>query len=926
MDFEIALPAIRAEIDRRLDGQLVVPKGFLEEHVHERSQIRSLLDEETRVRLIRHLETIYGTRQGTGHLLKGDFKEWYPTRKPDIKFYYWRRLQKYWMEESDLPVRSVQAQDAVTDEILGLLGDPRDETDWRRRGLVMGHVQSGKTTNYSALITKAADAGYRIIIVLAGLTNSLRYQTQLRLDQTFVGCSSVEDSTIKSLYKVAKVLRGVAGEDQTIRQPYCGTTQLSDFKSGAIGTAGAVEGTFHDPILFVTKKNERVLKALADWLSGLQHGMSLEGPMLLIDDEADNASINTEKDPEKATKINERIRNLLACCRRTSYVGYTATPFANIFIDPDTDDAMLNEDLFPRHFIKSLDPPDNYIGAKDLFVSSGRLYEACIREIPDDYRDLLPLKHKPSHEVVELPPSLVRAVWEYILTRAIRWLDEARNENSAMLINVSRFNDVQKQVHDEIYRLLVAIREAINAWVKSPSWKQSDLLCDLKSTWDNEYANTTTWSWDDVRLVLPKTTAAIEPKLVNMQGGEIDYTKAPKTGLHIIAIGGQALSRGLTLEGLTVSYVLRNVGAADTLLQMGRWFGYRPGYEALCRIHATSDMVADFEAISEAVEELREDLVRMEKIGRTPNDFGLKVRQSPTGIAITARNKMWSARPHPVSIDLSCRHLQGFEAFNDANCFRTNYEAAGEFVTGLESDSSCERADEDGAIVWAEVPASKVLKLLRKFRSPKLEFIVIDGERSLATDYIEDRARHELASWYVAIPYKKSNFIGDSKSPLPFIEGPNRYCRQRFNGTLSLRASGVVKFTEKNVVADSAPTDICYGENHKGQLDMSAKKIREEAPQGKKPSIERAYLEARTRPLLVIHSVEYRLDPIRCPETLLDLPQGMPAVTLSLVFPETKIAPTPRFYATSKRFRELLRAANEEGNDEVEDEVIDAND
>ena len=925
MEFEVALAAVRVEIDRRLDGQLVVPPGFLDEHLCEHSQVRSLLDDKTRIRLVRHLETIYGTQQGTGHILRGNFKEWYPARKPDLDFYYWRRLQLYWMRFSNLPVRSIRSQDAVTDEILGLLGDPRDESNWRRRGLVMGHVQSGKTTNYSALITKAADAGYRIIIVLAGLTNSLRFQTQQRLDETFVGRPSVEDSTVNRLYPVATVLRGVEGENQVIRQPYCGTTQLSDFNSGAIGTAGAVEGTFQDPILFVTKKHEKVLERLADWLGGLRHGMPLEGPMLLIDDEADNASINTAKDPEQITRINERIRNLLACCRRTSYVGYTATPFANIFIDPDTDDAMLNEDLFPRHFIKSLDPPDSYIGAKDLFVSSGRLHDACIREIPQDYHDLLPLKHKSGHEVTKLPPSLIGAVREYMLTRAIRWLDDAGHHNSAMLINVSRFNNIQQQIHDEVYQLLVATREAIDAWARSPSWERSELLRDLKATWDEEYANTTRWSWDDVRLVLAKATASIEPRLVNMRGGGIDYTKAPDSGLHIIAIGGLALSRGLTLQGLTVSYVLRNVGAADTLLQMGRWFGYRPGFESLCRIHATGDMIADFEAISDAVEELRDDLVRMEKIGRTPNDFGLKVRQSPTGIAITAKNKMLSASPHPVSIDLSCKHLQGFEAFNDAECFRNNYEAAGEFVDGVESDPACRHADEDGALVWTGVPARRVLELLRGFRSPKLEFVVIDGEHSLVLDYIEDRANDELAIWDVAMPYKNSRFIGGSKLPLPFIEGSDRYCRQRFNGKPGSMGSGIVKFTEKNVVAEPAPWDLIYGEDPE-RLKEVADRVRDQAPEGEKPSKERAYLMARNRPLLVLHAVEYRLDPGRSGDTLLDLPEGMPAVTLSLAFPATEVAPTPRVYAASVRFRELLKAANEEADGEGDDEVIDADD
>ncbi|NBK30347.1 endonuclease, partial [Pseudomonas aeruginosa] len=349
------------------------------------SALASILDEELASRLIRHLETIYGTQQGEGHVLKTDFQEWYPGRKGEVDFYYWRRLQKYWLDHSILPVQVVQSVDKVTDEILGYLGDPLEGDSWRRRGLVMGHVQSGKTTNYSALIAKAADAGYRVIVVLAGLTNSLRYQTQVRLDQTFVGKSSLGDNFVSEIYPVSYVLKGLEGEGGEIRHPFCGTTQSADFSVKTAKSVGATEGNFADPILFVTKKNEKVLARLADWLRGLRQDGQLEGPMLLIDDEADNASVNTAKDPGVTTRINARIRELLSCSRRSSYVGYTATPFANIFIDPDTEDSMLKDDLFPEHFIKSLEPPGNYIGAEKLFSDGGELFEACIREIPGDY-------------------------------------------------------------------------------------------------------------------------------------------------------------------------------------------------------------------------------------------------------------------------------------------------------------------------------------------------------------------------------------------------------------------------------------------------------------------------------------------------------------------------------------------------------------
>lgn len=164
-------------------------------------------------KLIRHLETFYGTTQNDGHTLKIDFDKWYETRKGEIKFYFWSRLQRYWLSHSILPVNVVKSVDNVTDEIVGYLGDPQENKSWRRRGLVMGHVQSGKTTNYSALIAKAADAGYRVIIVLAGLTNSLRYQTQVRLNQTFVGNLHLETLLHQLFTLFPMYLRGLKEKD-----------------------------------------------------------------------------------------------------------------------------------------------------------------------------------------------------------------------------------------------------------------------------------------------------------------------------------------------------------------------------------------------------------------------------------------------------------------------------------------------------------------------------------------------------------------------------------------------------------------------------------------------------------------------------------------------------------------------------------------
>ena len=463
MDFDASLSYLKVGLDKAINGRFPVEKGFIEGFV-KNSEIAPLLDQHEKNKLIRYLETIYGTTQERGHTLSTDFKEWYLERKAETKFYYWKRLHQHWINTSALPVQVIQTIDSVTDEIVGYLGDPNDSNNWRRRGLVMGHVQSGKTTNYSALISKAADVGYRIIVVLAGLTNSLRYQTQIRLDEAFVGRSSLGDDYNIQTYPVSYVLN-TGKESVSPRHPYCGTTQHSDFSVRTAKAVSASEGNFAEPILFVTKKNEKVLGRLIDWLQGLRQGSALEGPMLIIDDEADNASVNTSNDPGLATRINQRVRSLMQTSRRTSYVGYTATPFANIFIDPDTEDEMLENDLFPEHFIKSLSPPDNYIGASKLFASeSNRISEACVRIIPDDYQDILPVKHKSTHQLDDLPVSLKMAVLHYLLVRASRVAKDDGDKHSSMLVNVSRFNAVQSQVYEHIYRMLHVIKSAVESW------------------------------------------------------------------------------------------------------------------------------------------------------------------------------------------------------------------------------------------------------------------------------------------------------------------------------------------------------------------------------------------------------------------------------------------------------------------------------
>jgi len=923
-EFKAKLNYIRELIDSQLNGQRVVPKGFLEAAVREHGIIFKP-SEEIIQRFIKHLETVYGTSQDDGHILKKDFTEWYSQEKKNIDFHYWDRLKAFWIQKTILPKAVVNSVDTVTDEIMGYLGNPKDKETWnRRRGLVMGHVQMGKTTNYSALISKAADAGYRIIIVLAGMTNSLRYQTQVRLDKTFVGKSSVSDSTHTVEYDVANILK-MGNANYKARYPFCGTTQLSDFNKATAGAVGAHQGTFAEPILFVTKKNPRVLEKITDWLKGLNNGSPLDGPMLVIDDEADNASVNTNINPEQITAINANIRKLLKTSKQSTYIGYTATPFANIFIDPESADDMLNEDLFPADFIKSLDPPDNYVGSHRLFTDEGDLLEHCIRPIPDDYVDILPLRHKSNHKLTQLPESLQDAIREYILFRSIRLADGNGTAHSAMLINVSRFNYVQEQLKERVDDFIKINTDGISAWSKA-DWKKSDIMNDLHRVWRDEFehVNGLSITWDQIRRNLYDAITSINSRLVNMNGSGIDYEKAPASGMHIIGIGGLALARGLTLEGLAVSYVLRNVGAADTLLQMGRWFGYRPGFEKLCRIHATKDLINDFSAVSESVEELRTDFQRMAFLGKTPYDFGLKVRQSPTGIAITAANKMRTATQISLAEDFSTRHVQAHSLHDDVNKNKKNVELAIQFANYLKETypDNFKLDKKYRALVWQKIPAKTVLEFVKKMNFPQTEFdMLASGESGLLAAYIEDRLTTELKEWDIGIPFITASKAHSIKFPLP-LEG-DAYCRSRAGAHhITPSTPSVIKVNKKNAVAYGVE-ELSLGEDEDTfkknieRVRTEAKEAMEAAGKGSTSSISETWVrsKARSRPLLLIHFLQL----IPEQNCSMKLPTDAPVASIGLLLPGTEIRCKERRYQASRRLIEMLHRLKE---DSETDEVL----
>ena len=375
--------------------------------MHRSSALFPLVSDTAAEEIARWVETVLDVSMTDGATLQTDFEPWLDNARVDIDSYYWDRYKRLLIRRGRAGA-ALATFDRVTDRVLGLLENPRKGGRWDRRGMVLGHVQSGKTENYIGLLSKAADAGYRVIVVIAGLQNNLRNQTQHRIDDGFIGLdtgrlrtSSVDERRI-----------GV-GRIDSRRTPAPFTTTYSDFKRDIASSVGIPLKNLTEPAVFVIKKNPHTLTNLIDWLRdhNARHGTSaIQDPMLLIDDEADNASINIKYNADEVSRINGLIRELLALFERSCYIGYTATPFANIFIDPDADDEMAGHDLFPRDFLVSLDPPDNYFGPGRVFADEA---DSVVRHI-EDHEDLLPLSHKIDHPLQVLPPSLETAVRAFL--------------------------------------------------------------------------------------------------------------------------------------------------------------------------------------------------------------------------------------------------------------------------------------------------------------------------------------------------------------------------------------------------------------------------------------------------------------------------------------------------------------------------------
>lgn len=714
------------------------------------------LNDEELEKLAREIEFKQGIKAGLGAVVDGEgFEPWLDDAKASITPYYWSRYEKLLLQNG-LPKDVIRTTDKVTDTILSRLGNPYLEKQWDRRGMVVGHVQSGKTANYTGLICKAADAGYRLIIIIAGIHTNLRNQTQERIDEGFIGFDSGKEWG--RMVGGRKYVIG-AGNFGAERRPVTLTTRIHDFNKSRADSDRSQIGDYVEPVVLVIKKNHRTLQNLLDWLkdnSASGDQQMIEQPMLLIDDEADNASINTKYGKKLVTTINGQIRDLLKLFHRSCYVAYTATPFANIFIDPDQDDDMHGEDLFPADFIIGLDAPDNYFGATKVFIDGlpDDDEPQWLRTIQDN-EDILPINHRQDFILNGVPNSLIKAVRSFLLARTIRNLRGEEHKHCSMLINASWRNPIQKQIRNRVHDVVETIKNSVrlNSSLGTAALNDPEIFA-LKRVWEEEYSNNSP-DWSKIQAKLHDSIAATSVVIVNKDSSDaLEYPKEKKgsKGKTYIAVGGYALSRGLTLEGLTTTWFLRNTMMYDTLMQMGRWFGYRTGYEDLCRIWMPEDAVGWYSFIANATEELHEELKNMEISKATPKQFGLSVRSHPASLLVTARNKMGSGKKVTSLVGLSNRFIETTRISIDDKDLGANLELACKFTKKIRVLNLSEEQT-SGGVLLKSVPVELVDMFLAGWKN-------CEHSTTTATEpvrkYIAIRKQDELASWDVLITSLKN--------------------------------------------------------------------------------------------------------------------------------------------------------------------------
>lgn len=740
MNFEEALGLVRRFIDLKIPREEAVNNNLIP--VEFRARILEDLEKESTITL--EPTRVINTGEESGDWLRAvDRSEWY----------YWTSLRQFWLDQKGWPQKVVQSVDDATDKILGQLPHPSIE-NFNIRGLVLGYIQSGKTANYTALVAKAADAGYRLIIVLSGIDNGLRLQTQTRLKHELVGYPGPAHDSVP-LPPTGKQWFEFTRDDLK-----------GDFRPGYANQA-ALQGP--QPVLLVIKKNGAVLKRLIKWLDSAPENFTRSVPVLVIDDEADQASIDTsgtyqvaeeieDGEYEDPSVINSRIRQILQKFRKSTYVAYTATPFANILIPHDTFHPEYSSDIYPKDFIIDLPKPYGYYGAEELFgISEGPETERqpgldILREVSEEDLNSIDLRN--------VPLSLKNALRDFVLAGATRASRNQGTKPATMLVHTSHLVAEQRLLADNFRQYFTELRD---------EWRyQRDkgLRISLRDHWEQDFRKITRERYPDfdapfetVEPFIGSFLESVDIRTINSQTGDVlDYRKNPS--LKAVAIGGNKLSRGLTLEGLLVSYFVRSTDMYDTLMQMGRWFGFRQGYEDITRIYTTPDLMRNFSDLAFVEQEIREDIQIYEDEGLTPMQVGLRIRAHPT-MLVTSHLKSRFSRSETISQSYSEKSTETVKfPISRPEILKKQEDANLQVVRKFLSGLGIPQWDDRKGPIWSGIDAGKVLDFLKSY-----QILGDPGEfsRDLISAYIGKQiGLGELKTWTIAVRGRGSadNILG----------------------------------------------------------------------------------------------------------------------------------------------------------------------
>lgn len=835
----------------------------------------------------------------------------------------WDRYRLY-MSDND-PSFPINDLNDFTNKILDKCVNPKKAGSWDRRGMVVGHVQSGKTSNYLGLINKATDAGYKVIIVIAGTISSLRRQTQERIDSGYIGRSSsafINNQRENKIIGVGKY--SVSTDIYSLTSSYYMNGDEGDFSEQVANRLNIPIGK--NPVVFVIKKNKSILENLIDWFAKNENIKIVDGmpklfdvPALVIDDEADSASINASRDINEVKTINRLIRTLLNVFNQKSFIGYTATPYANLFISQDFNETLttkvkgkeykVGEDLFPRDFIINITAPSNYIGAAKIFGYDNPNTESpkepldIFRETSDFDPPFFKEINKNNKGILPdyLPPSLEMAIKSFILTCAIRIVRGHQNKHNSMLVHVAL-------LVKWIDRVAYLVSEKMEEFKNSILSEDEKLMEEFKQLYEKDFIPTTQnilqnldykdirirqHEWSEIEKELKKAVSKIEVRSVHgtrsttsltyHQIEEIDYNLY-ENGLSVIAVGGSRLSRGITLEGLSISYYLRTTKMYDSLMQMGRWFGYRPGYVDLCRLYTTEQIFEWFNHITMATEEMRNDFDEMAATSLRPKNFRLKVRNHHGLLTITSIAKLHFSEH--IEISFSGTNPQTYQLLKAKDAIENNFNSLKNLVSVIGLPVEENRILVGGKIKYLLYKNAEIGSICKFINSFKIDQPSI--KNATLSDYIKGQSENKkIKEWSICIVSNTDDkvFI-DRAGKTPLNE------RQAKDNVSKYTLEYKHEIVTLSCLVRNQPKDLRGHENYliaKSQIDDSKDRQIDLSVKGLKTNKEIKACRAKEgKGLLLIYALDERGTP--------NVNNGIPIIGYSIHFPkiedETKVSYT----------------------------------